>query len=114
GDVEVRRQALNCLSWFFPDKCTSGVLKLLHDVDNRVRKSAIRICGSLKLSQCISTLISLLSDSNIEIQKSAAASLKKITRQNFDFKATGSEKNKEAAIENWHFWWRDNQAKLGV
>jgi len=114
GDGEVRRLALNCLSWFFSDKCAPAVVRLLHDVDNRVRKSAILISGSLKLRQSVSALITLLSDPDNEIQKNTVASLRKITGQSFGFKSTGSKKSRQAAIEDWRFWWRENQTKFGT
>ena len=111
-DAEVRRQTLNCLSWFFGVRCAPAVLKSLHDVNHRVRKTAILICGILKLRQSISALITLLSNPDKDIQKSAAASLRKITGQNFGFKVSSSEENKNAIIEDWRLWWRDNQTKF--
>ena len=113
-DPEIRRQALNLLCWTYGDRATTAVLTLLHDADSGVKKTAMLICGSLKLKQAISALITLLSDPDREIQKRACESLKKITKEDFGFKVTGSNKSKEAAVEDWRFWWRENQMDFGM
>ena len=111
-NAEVRRQALNCISWFFRDRCAPAVLKSLYDDDYHMRETAILICGTFKLRQSISALITLLSDPNKNVRKKAIDSIRKITGQNFEFDAFGSENNRKAAIEDWRFWWRDNQIKF--
>jgi hypothetical protein len=111
-NAKVRKEALNCISWFFSDRCSSAVLKSLHDIDHQVKNTAILLCGAIKLRQSISTLITLLGEPDQEIQKNAVTSLRKITGQSFGFKVTGSKRNKKAAIEDWSFWWRQNQAQF--
>ena len=113
-DPEIRRQSLNLLCWTYGNRATTAVLTLLHDADNSVKKTAILICGSLKLKQSISALITLLSDPDKDIQKRASDSLKKITEEEFGFRVKGSDKDKNAAIEDWRFWWRDNQTNFGL
>ncbi len=113
-DAGVRRLALDCLSWFYRDRCGALVISALRDPDEHVRKLAILICGSLRLPGPISPLITLLSDPSGEIQDSASASLRKITGQDFDFKSGSSRKRRDAAIEDWRFWSRNNLARLRV
>ena len=111
-DAEVRRQALNCLCWTFQKRCLSHALNALHDVEPRVRKVASQITGVVKAHQAISSLITLLSDPDKQVQGSANIALKKITGQDFEFKVSAANKNKEEAIECWRYWWRDNQTKF--
>jgi hypothetical protein len=113
-DAEVRRQTLNCLSWFFGDRCVPAALELLHDVSGHVRTTAAFICGAFKVPQSIPALITLLSDTEREVQKNTLASLKKITGHNFGFKITGRKRQKDAAIKKWHRWWHENYAKFGM
>ncbi|MBF0252337.1 MAG: HEAT repeat domain-containing protein [Candidatus Omnitrophica bacterium] len=109
--AEIRRQALNLLYWTYGNKCISMVMMHLHDIDNNVRMTAMQIASSIKIITAVSPLITYLSDPSIEIQKSANEALKKITNKDFEFNAKDSEKNKKEAIEQWRFWWRDNQVK---
>ncbi|HBR14198.1 MAG TPA: hypothetical protein DD723_01455 [Candidatus Omnitrophica bacterium] len=111
-DAEVRRQMQNCLCWTFGERCLPFALNALHDADASVRKAASQIVGALKSHQAISGLITLLSDPKNDVQGSAAASLKKITGEDFNFKVTATKKNKEDAIESWRFWWRENQTEF--
>ncbi|MBF0387269.1 MAG: HEAT repeat domain-containing protein [Candidatus Omnitrophica bacterium] len=111
-DPEVRRQMLNCLCWAFAERCLPFTLKALHDSDPGVRKAAAHIAGTLKSQLAISALISLLSDPEHEVQESASAALKKITKQDFVFKVSGSKKEKDDAIEGWRYWWRENQTRF--
>ncbi|MBF0494119.1 MAG: HEAT repeat domain-containing protein [Candidatus Omnitrophica bacterium] len=111
---EVRRQILNCLCWSFADKSLPYVMSGLHDSDSGVRKAAGRIAGALRAPQAISGLITLLSDTDKEVQASAAESLKKITGENFSFRVNASKKDKDAAIEDWRYWWRENQVKFAL
>lgn len=113
-DAENRRQALNLLCWIYKEKSDLLVLKMLHDMDNSVRKTAIQICGVLKLHQAVSPLITCLSDPDKEIQKIGEDSLRKITNQKFGFNVNGSPISKKNAIEAWRFWWRENQATFGL
>lgn len=110
---EVRRQILNCLCWSFSERCLPFALKSLHDIDPGVRKSAAGIVGTLRSHMAISALISLLSDPSDEVQESASAALKKITKEDFDFKVSASKKAKDDAIEGWRYWWRDHQTSFG-
>lgn len=109
SDAEVRRQVLNCLCWVFDERCLPFVLKATHDPDHRVRKTASQIIGVFKAQEGISSLITLLSDSDKEVQKSAILSLKKITGEDFGFKATEQKNKKDETIEKWRSWWRHNQ-----
>jgi hypothetical protein len=111
-DPEVRRQALNCICWEFPDMCESYALRMLHDLDPRVRKTACQIVGALKLKQSISSLITLLSDADKSVQEAASTVLKKLTGEDFGFKVTAAKNAKDTAVEDWRFWWRDNQTKF--
>ncbi|MBF0571444.1 MAG: HEAT repeat domain-containing protein [Candidatus Omnitrophica bacterium] len=111
-DPEVRRQILNCLCWSFGDKCVIYAVNALHDPDSGVRKAASQISGALKVPQAISGLITLLADPESDVQLTAAASLKKITGEDFGFKAKSTKRDKEDAIESWRFWWRENQTKF--
>ncbi len=111
-DPEVRRQMLNCLCWSFGERCLPFALKALHDSNAEVRKSACHIVGTLKTQLAISTLISLLSDPQTDVQESASVALKKITKQDFDFKVNGSKKEKDDAVEGWRYWWRENQTNF--
>ncbi|MBF0477927.1 MAG: HEAT repeat domain-containing protein [Candidatus Omnitrophica bacterium] len=111
-DSEVRRQMINCLCWSFGERCLPYVIVALHDSDPIVRKAATQIAGVLKSKQAISSLITLLSDQHEEVQSGAAAALKKITKEDFDFKVTGTKREKDDAIESWRFWWRENQTQF--
>jgi len=113
-EAEVRRQALNCLAWFFGGRCASAAAKCMSDIDAGVRKSAALMSGSLKLNHSISGLITLLSDADHGVQKAASDSLIKITGKDQGFRVNGSAKSKSEAIEGWRFWWRDNQSKFAV
>ncbi|MBF0569710.1 MAG: HEAT repeat domain-containing protein [Candidatus Omnitrophica bacterium] len=110
-DAEVRRQMLNCLCWTFSERCLPFAINALHDADPGVRKAAAQIVGALKAIQAISGLITLLSDPDNDVQASAAASLKKITGEDFRFKATATKQGKQDAVEAWRFWWRENQTR---
>lgn len=109
-DYQVRKEALNCISWFFRDKGASFIIKSIQDINDEVKKTAIILCGVLRLHQSIPDLIILLCDADLEVQKEAAVALKKITGQDFGFKATESRKSKIDAIEKWSSWWRQNKA----
>ncbi|MBF0330873.1 MAG: hypothetical protein HQL17_02970 [Candidatus Omnitrophica bacterium] len=111
-DAEVRRQMLNCLCWTFGERCLIYAVNALHDHHAGVRKVACQITGALKAKAAVSGLISLLSDADKEVQSAASAALKKISGEDFGFKVTGTDKEKGTAIEDWRFWWRDNQAKF--
>ena len=112
-EADIRKQALNLLSFSYGARATQLILKSLHDLDSQVTKTAAQICGALNIQQSISSLITLLSDPYKGTQKAALISLQKITKQNFGFNANGSPQNKKEAIECWRFWWRDNQATFG-
>ncbi|MBF0217832.1 MAG: HEAT repeat domain-containing protein [Candidatus Omnitrophica bacterium] len=111
-DPETRRQALNCLCWSYKERCMPLTLRALHDGDSKVRKAACQITATLKAKQAVSGLISLLSDTDKEVEAAAALALKKITDEDFGFKANGSERDKTDAIEGWRYWWRENQTKF--
>ncbi|MBF0503596.1 MAG: HEAT repeat domain-containing protein [Candidatus Omnitrophica bacterium] len=111
-DHEVRRQVLNCLCWSFSERCSLHAVAALHDPDPGVRKAAAQITGALKVAQAISGLITLLADTDHDVQSTAAVSLKKITGEDFGFKARSSKTDKDDAIEAWRFWWRENQTKF--
>jgi HEAT repeat protein len=111
-DAEVRRQVLNCLCWTFGERCLPFAIDALHDAGASVRKAASQITGALKAHQATSGLITLLSDPEKDVQASAAASLKKITGQDFSFRPTASKRHREDAIESWRYWWRENQMKF--
>ncbi|MBF0479923.1 MAG: HEAT repeat domain-containing protein [Candidatus Omnitrophica bacterium] len=111
-DPEVRRQMVNCLCWSFGEKCLPSIIVALHDSDASVRKAASQIAGVLKAKQAISGLITLLSDVSEEVQASAASALKKITKEDFEFKVNGTKREKDDAIEGWRFWWRENQTQF--
>ncbi len=111
-NAEIRRQTLNYLCWFFSDKCASAVLKSLHDVDDQVRKSAIIICGTLKLRQSTPALITLLDDSDTDMQKEAVLSLRKISGVHFGFKLAAQKRGNKAAINKWRLWWQESQVKF--
>lgn len=112
-EADVRRQALNLICWTYSDRGIPFMMRLLHDVDDNIRKTAIQMCGTFKAQQAVSALITLLADEDQEVQKATNASLKKITKQDFDFHPKGSLKHKEEAIEAWRFWWINNQATFG-
>ena len=111
-DPDVRRQVLNCLCWTFAERSVPFAVNALHDADAGVRKAASQIAGALKAMPAISGLISLLSDPAPDVQAGAAAALKKITGEDFGFKATASKKSKDDAVEAWRFWWRENQTRI--
>ncbi|MBF0486354.1 MAG: HEAT repeat domain-containing protein [Candidatus Omnitrophica bacterium] len=111
-NAEVRRQVLNCLCWTFGEQSIPFTVNGLHDSDAGVRKAASQIAGALKAEQAISGLISLLSDPQQDVQVAASASLKKITGEDFGFKASASKQSKQDAVEGWRFWWRENQMKF--
>ena len=113
-DAYVRRHALNLMCWTYRSRCEEAVFALLHDADNQVRRSAILICGALKLQRSILVLITLLSDPDKDIQKIASETLMKITKQNFGFIASSSQKNKDEAIAAWQSWWDENQITFGL
>ena len=108
--AQVRRQALNLLSWVYGHGSAPAVLAMLHDVDKNVKGRAIYLCASLRLREAISPLISFLSDPDKEIQERAVESLREITGQHFAFRASASAKSRKEAIEAWCSWWRSNQA----
>ncbi|MBF0533024.1 MAG: HEAT repeat domain-containing protein [Candidatus Omnitrophica bacterium] len=110
---EVRKQALNLICWNYGNRGIPYIMKMLHDVEDSIRKAAIQMCGTFKAQPAISGLITLLADADPDIQKAADAALRKITKQDFDFHPKGSPKHKEEAIEAWRFWWINNQATFG-
>ncbi len=112
-DPEARRRVLNYLCWNFEKKCLGFALAAFHDVDQRVRKTAAVIMGSLMAEEAITGLITLLNDPDKDVQVSANSSLKKITGKDFGFNASASRARKDDAIEDWTKWWRENQAKFG-
>lgn len=110
---EVRRQVLNCLCWDFEERCVPYAVNALHDVDAGVQQTACKIIGVFKSPEAISALITLLNGPDRDVQECAATVLKKMTGQNFGFRSTSSNKNKQAAIDDWRLWWCENQAKFG-
>jgi len=112
-NADIRRQALDLLCCTYQSNCDEILLKGLHDVDNKVRKIAIRFCGVFKLHQGISILINFLNDPNVEIQKISAETLRKITKKRFNFNCNGSQNSKNEAIESWKTWWQKNQTTFG-
>jgi len=113
SDPEIRKRALSSLLTSFEKRSVPLVMRALNDPDVHVRKTAASICGILRAKQAISALISLLGDAERDVQKAANDALKKITDEDFDFTASGSQVNKTAAIEAWRFWWRDHQSGFG-
>jgi hypothetical protein len=114
SDPEIRKRALSSILTSFESRTMPLALRALNDSDAHVRKTAAAICGILKIQQAISALITLLTDGEREVQKAANESLKKITGQDFDFNASGSQTSKREAVEAWRFWWRDQQASFGA
>ncbi len=113
GDPEIRKRALSSVLTSFEKRAVPLALRTLTDSDAQVRKTAVSICGILRAKQAISVLISILEDPEKEVQKTANESLKKITGQDFDFNANGSQVSKKGAVEAWRFWWRNHQSNFG-
>jgi len=108
--ADIRREVLNLMCRIYGLRATPLIMRLLHDVDDSVRKSAITLCSTFESRDAVGVLITMLNDQNMGIQKDVKAALEKITKHSIVFDVNGSKTSRDQAYQAWILWWVDHQA----
>ncbi len=83
------------------------------DPSGVVRARAAGLGEGLPQTVVIPALIGRLDDPDTVVQLSANEELKRVTGQDFGFRAWNDLEERRAAVERWRSWWNRRQAGLG-
>ena len=109
GVGAVRFAAAEALGKLGDKSAVPSLMKLLEDPNFGSYGPVIESLASLKAMEAIPALIRFLRDRDARVRGLAANALMVMTRQFINFKAKGTEADREVGIRQWEAWWEKNQ-----
>jgi hypothetical protein len=107
ADPFVRLNAAKALAQQGNEKGLSALLEFIGHENDFIRSQAIDAVDEVSDKAAIPYLIRGLADKRPFIARKAAATLRKMTGQTFDFREDAPEAERQHAIARWQKWWAE-------